>query len=417
VQIIGIVNVTEDSFSDGGRYLDPARAISHARRLRNDGADIVEVGAASSHPDARPVSTDEERRRLAPVIDALTDDGADVSVDTTHPATQRFALSQRVRYLNDVRGFPDPSIYEELAASDSRLVVMHSVTKGENAKRVTTDPLTIWSGIESFFAARVDALIKAGVSPDRLILDPGLGYFLGANPEPSVEVLGDIPRLRARFGLPVLVSPSRKSFLRTLTGRNIAEIGPATLAAELHAVGLGVDYLRTHDVASLADAVKVRDRLAEHGYAGAVELVQSWYAAMHAGDFVRAAAKLDPQVEWIEAEHSPYGSPGRALVGFDAVAREVWQPLARDWIDLQFAPESFLTTTDGVAVIGRYRGTHRSSRDPLDAQALHLWTVVDGRITRYRGFADTFALQHTTPHDEPPRSEGNQRRNPLGDMA
>lgn len=260
MEIVGVVNLTEDSFSDGGRYLDPNRAIAHASRLRADGADIVELGAASSHPDARTISVDEEKRRLVPVLEALAAARVPVSVDSTRASTQQLAITHGARLLNDVRGFPDPSTYDDLAASDCHLVVMHSVTPGEKAARVVTNG-AIWAAIDSFFSERITALVTAGISIQRLVLDPGLGYFLGANPEPSVAVLGGIARLRARFDLPVMVSPSRKSFLRAVTGSDLAHIGPATLAAELHAAQRGVDFIRTHDVRALTDALKVANSL------------------------------------------------------------------------------------------------------------------------------------------------------------
>jgi len=134
---------------------------------------------------------------------------------------------------------------------------MHSIEGREIATRVTSDPATIWARIDAFFAARLAALHAAGIAHERLVVDPGLGFFLGANPEPSIAMLGAIGRLRANFGAPVLVSPSRKSFLRALTGRDIADIGAATLAAELYAARTGVDYIRTHDVRALTDALEV----------------------------------------------------------------------------------------------------------------------------------------------------------------
>jgi len=134
---------------------------------------------------------------------------------------------------------------------------MHSIEGREIATRVTSDPATIWARIDAFFAERLAALHAAGIAHERLVVDPGLGFFLGANPEPSIAVLGAIGRLRANFGAPVLVSPSRKSFLRALTGRDIADIGAATLAAELYAARTGVDYIRTHDVRALTDALEV----------------------------------------------------------------------------------------------------------------------------------------------------------------
>jgi dihydropteroate synthase type 2 len=260
-RIVGIVNITEDSYSDGGLYLDTEAAIAHARQLFSDGADVVELGPASSHPDASQVTADVECQRLAPVLSRLVAQGIPLGVDSFHPETQRFALARGATYLNDTEGFPHPELYPELAAADCRLVVMHSVVGRGQATRVQTDPATIWTRIDDFFSARLDQLEAAGIGRGRLIIDPGLGFFLGANPGPSLAVLGGIRRLRARFGLPVLVSPSRKSFLRAITGRSVAETGPATLGAELYAAWEGVDYIRTHDVRALHDSLTVLDHL------------------------------------------------------------------------------------------------------------------------------------------------------------
>jgi dihydropteroate synthase type 2 len=256
-RIVGVVNMTEDSFSDGGLYVAPEDALAHAGRLRSDGADIIELGPASSHPDAERVSAEEERRRLAPVIERLIAERVPVSIDSFLPDTQRFAVAHGVAYLNDVQGFPERALHPLLADAECRLIVMHSVQRRGPATKVVTDSAAIWAGIERFFDERLTELQAAGIAPERLIIDPGLGFFLGSNPEPSLVVLARVRQLKARFGLPILVSPSRKSFLRTLTGREIAQIGSASLAAELHAAWHGADYIRTHDVAALHDALAV----------------------------------------------------------------------------------------------------------------------------------------------------------------
>jgi dihydropteroate synthase type 2 len=253
--IVGIVNISEDSFSDGGRYLDPTAALTHARRLRADGADIIELGPAASHPDSVPVTVAEERRRLAPVMRQLAADGIPVAVDSFQPETQRFAISAGAACLNDIHGFGAPSMYPVLAASGCRLIVMHCVQLAGPATKVVTDPAAVWAGIGRFFTRRLAALQAAGISRDQLIIDPGLGYFLGSTPEPSLAALAGIRELKDAFGLPVLVSPSRKSFLRALTGKDIFQSGPATLAAEIFAAWQGVDYIRTHDVAATRDAL------------------------------------------------------------------------------------------------------------------------------------------------------------------
>ena len=254
-RIVGIVNMTADSFSDGGRYLDPAAAIARARRLRADGADVVELGPAASHPGSVPVSVAEERRRLAPVLKALTADGTAVSVDSFRTQTLRFAVSAGAAWLNDIHGFGDPGLYPVLAASQCRLVVMHAVQEDGVATEAATDQAAVREGMYRFFARRLAALQAAGIGRDRLVIDPGLGYFLGSTPGPSLAALAGIRELKDTFGVPVLVSPSRKSFLRALTGRDVTGSGPAALAAEIFAAWQGADYIRTHDVAAARDAL------------------------------------------------------------------------------------------------------------------------------------------------------------------
>jgi dihydropteroate synthase type 2 len=263
-QILGIVNLTEDSFSDGGRYLDPAAALAHARALAAAGADIIDLGAAASNVAAKPVAADEEIRRLDPVIAALMADGIPISVDSFRLEVQRFAISRGVAFLNDIQGFPDPSCYPELAAAECRLIVMHAAQGRGRAQHLELSADDVWERIDGFFAGRIAALEQAGIAHQRLVIDPGMGLFLSSRPEASLHVLNRLDRLRRRFGLPVLVSVSRKSFLRALTGRgSAAELGPATLAAELSAAENGADFIRTHDPAALADGLKIIAALAD----------------------------------------------------------------------------------------------------------------------------------------------------------
>jgi dihydropteroate synthase type 2 len=256
--LVGIVNITADSFSDGGRFLDPAAAIEEARRLAAYGADIVELGAAASNVAASPVAPAEEIRRLDPVIAALAGTATPLAVDTSQPEVQRFALARGAAYLNDVRGFPDPGVYPDLAAGQCRLVVMHAVESEGRAQRADLAAGEAWQRIEAFFAERVARLERAGIARERLILDPGMGLFLSTRAEASLRVLTSLDRLKRAFGLPVMVSVSRKSFLGAITGRAApAERGAATLAAELYAAAHGADFIRTHDPAGLRDGLAV----------------------------------------------------------------------------------------------------------------------------------------------------------------
>jgi dihydropteroate synthase type 2 len=256
--LFGIVNITEDSFSDGGRYLDPSDAIAHARALVAAGAQVIDLGASASNVDARPVSAAEEIRRLDPVIAALAAEGTPISVDSFLPEVQRFAIKRGAAVLNDIQGFPDPSFYSELAAASCRLVVMHAVQALGRAQRMQLGADEVWDLIHYFFGERLAALERGGIARERLILDPGMGFFLSKRPEASLRVLTRLDRLKRDFGLPVLVSVSRKSFLRAITGRASAlETGAATLAAEIYAAEMGADYIRTHDPGALGDALKV----------------------------------------------------------------------------------------------------------------------------------------------------------------
>ena len=250
--------MTEDSFSDGGRFLDPAAALAHARSLVSAGADVVDLGGSASNVDAKPVAADEEIRRLGPLIAALKADGTVVSVDSFSPAVQRFAIAGDVDFLNDIQGFPDASLYPELAAARCKLVVMHAVQGRGRAQRLELSPGQVWDRIRSFFIERVAALERAGVARERIIMDPGMGLFLSSRPEASLHVLAGLCELKREIGLPVLISVSRKSFLRAIVGRSSAyELGAATLAAELFAVERGADYIRTHDPGALRDALRV----------------------------------------------------------------------------------------------------------------------------------------------------------------
>jgi dihydropteroate synthase type 2 len=257
--ILGILNITEDSFSDGAKYLEPAAAIAHGRELLADGADILDLGAASSNPDSKGVPAVVEIARLTPVVAALK--AHQLSIDSFSPQVQRWALAQGVAYINDIQGFPDPALYPELAASPARLIVMHSVQERGAATRVDVPPDEIMDRLARFFEARLSALERAGIARTRIILDPGMGFFLGTNPETSLTVLRRLPELRTRFDLPLLVSVSRKSFLRRLTGRNAHASGGVSLAAELFAIRQGADYIRTHAPGALADALKLEKAL------------------------------------------------------------------------------------------------------------------------------------------------------------
>lgn len=254
--IFGVVNLTRDSFSDGGLYLEAEPAVAHGAELLDAGADWLDLGAQSTHPDSEDVSVAEELERLEPVVHALVEAGAAVSVDTFEPEVMRRVLELGATCINDVTGLANPAAVELLAASDARIVLMHSRSAEARADRSRHPADGVTLEIADWFRARIEQLEGAGIDPARLWLDPGMGFFLGAEAAPSLAVLRGLQSLAA-IGPPVLVGTSRKSFLGEVTGRSTDQRGPATLASELWAATHGAEALRSHDVRALADALRV----------------------------------------------------------------------------------------------------------------------------------------------------------------
>lgn len=224
--------------------------------MLDGGADIVDIGAAASGPSAGAISVAEELSRLRPVLAALEASLSRVSIDASSAEVQRYALRAGVGYLNDVSGFAQPELYEEIADSEAKLIVVHTMTGGQARARQTA-PGEAMASARGFFSARLAELTRAGIAEGRLVLDPGMGLFLGTGAAPSREVLRGIADLKRSYGLPVMISLSRKSFLGDLTGRGVTARGAATLAAEVYAVEQGADYIRTHDPGALRDALEV----------------------------------------------------------------------------------------------------------------------------------------------------------------
>ena len=265
-KILGIVNVTRDSFSDGGRFLHADDAVARGRRLVADGADVIDLGAESTHPDSEDVSAENEIARLTPVIQRLKADGIRVSVDTYKPDVIRHVLTLGADYINDITALRDPASISAVRDSDAKLIIMHSRASAARAERGEADPATIVGEIIHFFEQRIATLTDAGVARGRLILDPGMGFFLGSNPEVSLAVLRDLDRLHT-FDLPILVSTSRKSFIGAILGgggaaRPVMERSAGTLATEIWSARHGAEYIRTHDVRALRDALTILDAIA-----------------------------------------------------------------------------------------------------------------------------------------------------------
>jgi dihydropteroate synthase len=259
--VLGIVNVTADSFSDGGRFLDPSRAIAHGLKLRDDGADFVDVGGESTRPGAAAVAAVEVLRRVMPVVEALVKEGVAVSVDTMKPEVMRAALAAGCVVVNDVNAFRAPGAIEAVANSEAGLVVMHmqgTPTTMQQAPRY--DDVVVEVG--AFLTARALCLEAAGVAAHRIALDPGFGF--GKTLEHNKALFRALPAL-AGLGYALLVGVSRKKMIGDLTGRPLGERGPGSVAAALLAAQNGAGLLRVHDVKETVDALNVWMELGSAG--------------------------------------------------------------------------------------------------------------------------------------------------------
>ena len=252
-RVMGVVNATPDSFSDGGRYLDPAQAIAHARQLVADGADIVDVGGESTRPGADEVSAAAECARVLPVVRALALDGAIVSVDTSKPEVIRAAVDAGATMINDVRALRVAGALDAAAASGAAVCLMHM--KGDpRTMQQAPQYADVVADVREFLAERIDAARAAGIPGERIAVDPGFGF--GKTLEHNVAVMRGLPALAA-LGYPVVVGYSRKSSLGAITGRGPHDRLAASLAAALVAIARGARIVRVHDVRETVDALAV----------------------------------------------------------------------------------------------------------------------------------------------------------------
>lgn len=259
--VMGVVNVTPDSFSDGGRYLDPRAAIEHARRLAAEGADILDVGGESTRPGSLPVGEAEELDRVLPVLEGVLTLGIPVSVDTTKPAVMRAALAAGAAMVNDVNALRSPGALEAVAASPAGVCLMHM--RGE-PRTMQANPVyaDLVAEVRDFLAARAAACEAAGIARERIVIDPGFGF--GKTVEHNLALLRALPELAA-LGFPVLAGLSRKSTLGEITGRPVGERLAASVAAALLAVERGARIVRVHDVAATRDALAVLEAVRRDG--------------------------------------------------------------------------------------------------------------------------------------------------------
>jgi dihydropteroate synthase len=253
VKLMGVVNVTPDSFSDGGRYLDAEAAIAHGEELARDGAEILDVGGESTRPGAEPVAEPEELRRTEPVVAALAGK-APVSIDTSKVAVAEAALEVGAEIVNDVTALRrDPDMAGLCAERGATVVLMHMPG---NPRTMQDDPRygDVVDDVKGFLAERTEAAVAAGIAEERIWLDPGIGF--GKTVEHNLELLRRLGELR-ELGRPLVIGTSRKSFIGRIDGSAVGDRLGGTIASSVLAAAEGADVLRVHDVVEMAQALRV----------------------------------------------------------------------------------------------------------------------------------------------------------------
>jgi dihydropteroate synthase len=261
--VMGVLNVTPDSFSDGGRFLALEAAVAHGLRLVEEGAAIIDIGGESTRPGASPVEVDEELRRVVPVVERLRKAApqAIISVDTSKPEVIRETTAAGAGLINDVRALTEPGALEMAAASGCAVCLMHMQGDPRSMQK-SPSYVDVVKEVKAFLAERAQACRAAGVSADRLVIDPGFGF--GKTLEHNVELLRRLPELAAS-GLPVLVGLSRKSIVGTLTGRSAGDRVYGSIALAVIATMKGAHIVRAHDVSATVDALKIVTAIAHSG--------------------------------------------------------------------------------------------------------------------------------------------------------
>ena len=248
--VMGILNVTPDSFSDGGRFIDPAKAVAHASIMAQQGADILDIGAESTRPygGATPVSAQDEMARLSPVLPAVLKFGLPVSIDTIKASVAAWALDQGAVIVNDVWGLQrDPAMAPLVAERGVPVIIMHN--------RDSADAnIDIIVGVTAFFARSLEIAERAGIARENIVLDPGIGF--GKTPEQSIACIARLAEFK-RFGLPLLVGASRKRFINAVAPSSPDERLGGSIASHLMAVNNGASIVRAHDVAETVQALRV----------------------------------------------------------------------------------------------------------------------------------------------------------------
>jgi dihydropteroate synthase len=251
--IMGIVNITPDSFSDGGKFFNSSRALDHARQLLEDGADILDIGGESSRPGAQPVEVDEELRRVLPVLENLVELPVPVSVDTCKPEVMRRAIAAGASMINDIFALRAPGALDAVANSPVAVCLMHMQGEPRTMQHAPRYRDVVGE-VEAFLVERAAAAVAAGIGRDRIVLDPGFGF--GKTPQHNLELIRALPRLR-EAGFPLLAGLSRKALFGKIVGREAAERVHASAAGALLAAQRGASIVRVHDVAATRDCLLV----------------------------------------------------------------------------------------------------------------------------------------------------------------
>ncbi|MEF2267990.1 dihydropteroate synthase [Janthinobacterium sp. LS2A] len=252
--VMGILNITPDSFSDAGQYQHLEFAISRAEQMIVDGVDIIDIGGESSRPGAPPLPLKDELARVMPVLYALRDCGKPLSVDTYKPEVMREAILAGADMINDINGFRAPGAIEAVRDSDCALCIMHMQSVPQTMQDQPQYEDVVREVID-FLRARIDTMTAAGIARERLCIDPGFGF--GKTVEQNYALLRATRQLRSELGLPVLAGLSRKSMIGAVTGRPVEQRLAGSVAGALAAVAQGAEIIRVHDVAETADALKV----------------------------------------------------------------------------------------------------------------------------------------------------------------
>ena len=255
MKIVGILNITTDSFSDGMRYLETAVAIEKGLSLAAEGADLVDIGAESTSIYGQKITAAQEIERLSPVIEALRKEGVRISVDTYKPEVMEHVVALGVEMINDVSGLKDETAIRVVQRAGLPVVVMFNRNPDVRAQTTPRDHTTVMGEVVAFFRERLKTLHDAGIAGDRVIIDPGMGLFIGGT-ESSLMVLRHLETLK-QFGRKIYLSPSRKSFIGAVLDRPVEARGYGTLAVEIWAYLHGVEYIRTHEPGPLRDAIRM----------------------------------------------------------------------------------------------------------------------------------------------------------------